>query len=212
VSSTTCGGRHHPSPRVAAIDHLAICLEPGGVDKWTAFYKAALGMAVIHEQEVATEYSAMRSKALEDPSGCIKFVLVEPAPSTRQSQIEEYLTYYGGPGVQHIAFLCEDIISTAASLRESGIDLLQTPDSYYAMLPGRVGEISEAVDVLRDLGILVDRDQWGYLLQTFSRTVQIRPTLFIELIQRKNARGFGSGNIRALFEAVEREQVLRSRS
>jgi 4-hydroxyphenylpyruvate dioxygenase len=135
--------------------------------------------------------------------------LNEPAPGKRKSQIDEYLDFYGGPGVQHVALLTQDIEHTVAALRANGVEFLNVPDSYYDMLPQRVGEIEEALDMIRSLRILVDRDEEGYLLQLFSKPVEDRPTVFYEIIQRKGSRGFGKGNFRALFEAIEREQALR---
>jgi 4-hydroxyphenylpyruvate dioxygenase len=149
------------------------------------------------------------SIVMSDDSFAIKFPINEPAAGRRKSQIDEYLEYYGGPGVQHIALQTSDIERTVTMLRDRGVEFLRVPESYYDMLPSRVGEIDEAVDMVRSLGILVDRDDEGYLLQLFTRPVEDRPTLFFEIIQRKGSRGFGKGNFRALFEAIEREQALR---
>jgi 4-hydroxyphenylpyruvate dioxygenase len=151
----------------------------------------------------------MRSVAVEDSTEQIKFVLVEPIPGKRKSQIEEFLAFHHGPGVQHIAFHTQDIIHSIEMLESLGIHFISTPESYYDMLPERIGSISEDIDALRRVNVLVDRDEWGYLLQIFSLPIQCRPTLFIEIIQRKAARGFGSGNIQALFKALEREQIKR---
>jgi 4-hydroxyphenylpyruvate dioxygenase len=149
------------------------------------------------------------SIVMSDNSYAIKFPINEPAAGKRRSQIDEYLQYYRGPGVQHVALLTADIVATIETLRDNGVEFLNVPDSYYDMLPQRVGEIDEAIDTIRRLRILVDRDEEGYLLQLFTRPVQDRPTLFFEIIQRKGSRGFGKGNFKALFEAIEREQALR---
>jgi 4-hydroxyphenylpyruvate dioxygenase len=149
------------------------------------------------------------SIVMSDNSYAIKFPLNEPATGKRKSQIQEYLDYYRGPGVQHIALLTTDIARTVGALRKNGVDFLNVPGSYYDALPQRVGEIDEAIETIRSLGILVDRDEEGYLLQLFSRPVQDRPTVFFEIIQRKGSRGFGKGNFKALFEAIEREQAER---
>ena len=203
----------HPAPSrpigLTAIDHVAICVEPGGLNRWTAFYAQALGFIQVHEENIVTEYSAMNSKAIEDPSGRIKFPMQEPAPGKRTSQIEEYLASYHGPGAQHIAVLTDDIIAAVRALRENGIEFRTAPGTYFDMLEERVGTINADVGALRELHILVDRDKWGYLMQIFAKPTQSRPTLFCELIQRAGARGFGSGNIKALFESIEREQRLR---
>jgi 4-hydroxyphenylpyruvate dioxygenase len=149
------------------------------------------------------------SVVMADDAQAIKFPLNEPAPGRKKSQIDEYLEYYRGPGVQHVALLTRDIVSAVGRLRDNGVEFLRVPESYYDLLPGRVGEIDESVEELRRLGVLVDRDEEGYLLQLFTRPVQDRPTVFFEIIERKGSRGFGKGNFRALFEAIEREQALR---
>lgn len=194
------------------IDHVAICLEAGTLDQWAEFYRNALGFYQLHEENIETEHSAMNSKAVADSSGRIKFPMQEPAPnkSKHKSQIEEYLSSHSGPGVQHIAVLTENIVESIRALRSNGIDFRKTPGTYYDMLPERVGAIKEDLEALRELNILVDRDEWGYLLQIFAKPVQSRPTLFAEIIQRDGARGFGSGNIKALFQSIEREQMLRN--
>lgn len=198
-----------PALALLAVDHLGISVEAGTLGEWVDFYRQVLGFELIHEEEVVTAQSAMRSCVVQDPSGVVKFPLQEPVPGRRQSQIEEYLAAYGGPGVQHLALLTADILSCVRFLREQGIEFLSTPETYYHLLGDRVGAIEENIDALRRQHILVDRDEWGYLLQIFSKPIQSRPTFFLEFIQRKDARGFGSGNIRALFEAVERDQALR---
>jgi 4-hydroxyphenylpyruvate dioxygenase len=191
------------------VDHLAICAEAGMLGELVEFYCGVFGFHESHHEDVASEYSAMNSKVVEDRTGRIKFPIVEPAPGRRKSQISEYLSYHYGPGVQHIALLADDIISSVRFLRDNDIEFLQTPDSYYDLLESRVGRIDIDQKAIRELGILVDRDDWGYLMQTFTRPLHSRPTIFLEIIQRKAARGFGAGNIKALFEAVEREQLQR---
>lgn len=199
------------APRgILAIDHLAISVEPGRLDHWIDFYNRVLGFRQSHQEDVATEYTAMNSKVVKYDAGPICFPIMEPSPSQRRSQIEEYIRYYRGPGVQHIAFLCDDIVTMTRSLRARGIEFLHTPGTYYDALPERVGDFDEDLAALRELGILVDRDETGYLLQIFSRPLHSRPTMFIELIQRKGAQGFGGANIRALFQAIEREQARRN--
>jgi 4-hydroxyphenylpyruvate dioxygenase len=161
------------------------------------------------DKDISTEYSALMSIVMSDDSQLVKFPINEPAPGRKRSQIDEYLEAYGGPGVQHIALLCGDVVKTVAKLQGNDIEFLRVPDSYYGALCERVGKIEESVDAIRALGILVDRDQEGYLLQIFSKPVEDRPTLFFEIIQRKGSRGFGKGNFRALFEAIEFEQARR---
>jgi 4-hydroxyphenylpyruvate dioxygenase len=151
----------------------------------------------------------MNSKVVQNSTGSIKFPMMEPAPGKRKSQIDEYLSYHHGPGAQHVALLTDDIVKAVRVLNDSDIEFLNTPRSYYSLLSDRIGRIDEDVADLRDLNILVDRDKWGYLMQVFAKPVQGRPTAFLEIIQRKGARGFGSGNVRALFEALEHEQELR---
>jgi 4-hydroxyphenylpyruvate dioxygenase len=191
------------------IDHVAVTAEPGRLDEWVEFYNRVLGFHQSHQEDVATEYSAMNSKVVENTNGRIKFPMMEPVTGRRKSQIEEYLTFYGGPGAQHIALLSDDIIRAVRKLRESGVEFLKVPDTYYEALAGRVGCVDEDIAVLRELNILVDRDATGYLMQVFTKPVQSRPTVFLEVIQRKGSLGFGGGNIKALFESVEREQALR---
>lgn len=190
-------------------DHFAISLPPGEVEHWADFYCQVFGFQQIHEEGIATEYSAMKSKAVQDSTGRAKFVLIEPVPGKRKSQIEEFLKYNQGPGVQHVALHSQDIVRSIHALQENGVGFVTAPGSYYDLLSDRVGSISEDIAALREVNVLVDRDEWGYLLQIFSLPVQSRPTFFIELIQRKEARGFGSGNIQALFKALEYEQARR---
>jgi 4-hydroxyphenylpyruvate dioxygenase len=199
------GGRYG----LAAIDHVAVSVEKGRLDYWADFYKRVLNFRQSHQEDISTEYSAMNSKVVENESGKIKFPMQEPADGKRKSQIEEYLSFYGGAGVQHIALLSGNIVETVRGLRADGVEFLNIPSAYYEALEGRVGRLPEELSTLRELNILVDRDESGYLLQVFTRPLQSRPTLFMEIIQRKGARGFGAGNIRALFEAVEREQAAR---
>jgi 4-hydroxyphenylpyruvate dioxygenase len=161
------------------------------------------------DQDISTEYSALMSKVMANGNGRIKFPINEPAEGRKKSQIEEYLEYYKGPGVQHIAMGTGDIIGTVTRLRDQGVEFLRVPGSYYRELAARVGKINEPIEKLEELGILVDRDDEGYMLQIFTRPVEDRPTLFYEVIQRKGSRGFGKGNFKALFEAIEREQALR---
>jgi 4-hydroxyphenylpyruvate dioxygenase len=204
-----------PAPRDAGllrIDHMVGNVELGRMEHWAEWYSRVLGFAryiSFDDKDISTEYSALMSIVMSDNSYAIKFPLNEPAAGKRKSQIDEYLQFYGGPGVQHIALLTTDIVETVRTLRENGVEFLAVPDSYYDALPARVGEIDEAIQTIRDLRILVDRDEEGYLLQLFTRPVQDRPTVFFEIIQRKGSRGFGKGNFRALFEAIEREQALR---
>jgi 4-hydroxyphenylpyruvate dioxygenase len=192
---------------ITAIDHIAICVEPGTLNHWVAFYQQVFGFHVLHEEQVATEYSAMNTKAVQDPNGQFAFPIMEPAPGRRASQIETYLTSYRGPGVQHLAVQTDDIVSTVQTLQANGVAFRETPAAYYELLPARVGALPADVDVLRQLNILVDRDASGYLLQIFTKPLQGRPTLFCEIIQRAGAQGFGSGNIKALFESIERETI-----
>jgi len=191
------------------VDHVAIGAEAGMLSDLVEFYRDVFGFHQSHEENVASEYSAMNSKVVQDSTGRIKFPIVEPAAGKGKSQIHEYLSYHHGPGVQHIALLVDDIVTSVRSLQDSYIEFLRTPDSYYDVLENRIGEIDVDQNAIRELGILVDRDKWGYLMQTFTRPLHSRPTVFLEIIQRKDARGFGAGNIKALFEALEREQLQR---
>lgn len=194
------------------VDHMVGNVELGRMEHWAAWYSDVLGFSryiSFDDEDISTEYSALMSIVMSDNSFAIKFPLNEPAHGKRKSQIDEYLDYYGGPGVQHVAMLTTDIEHTVTRLRENGVEFLDVPDSYYDLLPERVGEIEEELEMIRRLRILVDRDDEGYLLQLFSRPVEDRPTVFFEIIQRKGSRGFGKGNFKALFEAIEREQALR---
>jgi 4-hydroxyphenylpyruvate dioxygenase len=201
-----------PDVGILRIDHIVGNVELGKMDEWAAWYSDVLGFErylSFDDKDISTEYSALMSIVMSDDSGSVKFPINEPAAGKRKSQIDEYLDYYRGPGVQHIALQTTDIATTVSRLRDQGVEFLRVPESYYDALPSRVGEIDEAIETIRSLGILVDRDQEGYLLQLFTRPVEDRPTLFFELIQRKGSRGFGKGNFRALFEAIEREQAAR---
>ncbi len=196
----------------AGIDHVVGNVELGRLDEWVGYYERVFGMTeMIHfsDRDISTEYSALMSKVMADGKGRVKFPINEPAEGKRKSQIEEFLEYYGGPGAQHVALATTDIVATVKVLRERGVRFLSTPSSYYEELPGRIGEIDEDLADLRELGILADRDDEGYLLQIFTATLGDRPTLFLEVIERHGARGFGEGNFKALFEAIEREQERR---
>lgn len=192
------------------IDHIVGNVEV--MDEWVSYYEKVMGFTAVQnfsEDDISTEYSALMSKVMQSGTGRIKFPINEPAEGRRKSQIQEFLEFYKGPGVQHIAILTNDIIDTVSKLKANGVDFLTVPDTYYTELKDRVGEIDEDVEALKKLGILVDKDDEGYLLQLFSKPIVDRPTLFVEIIQRKGARGFGNGNFKALFEALEREQELR---
>jgi 4-hydroxyphenylpyruvate dioxygenase len=195
-----------------AIDHIVGNVELGRMNEWVGFYERVFGMTeMIHfsDEDISTEYSALMSKVMTDGTGKIKFPLNEPAEGKRKSQIEEYLEFYGGPGAQHIAMATNDIVATVEALKGRGVIFLDTPEAYYDDVAGRVGEIDEDYADLRRHKILADRDDDGYLLQIFTKTAQDRPTLFFEVIERHGARGFGDGNFKALFEAIEREQAAR---
>jgi 4-hydroxyphenylpyruvate dioxygenase len=194
------------------VDHMVGNVALGDMNRYVAYYRDVMGFSQwqhFDDKEISTEYSALMSKVMADGSGRIKFPINEPAEGRRKSQIEEYLEYYRGAGVQHIALATKDIIDTVGRLRESGVAFLTVPPSYYEMLPDRVGKIDEDMATLAKLGILVDRDEEGYLLQLFTKPVEDRPTVFYEIIQRKGSRGFGIGNFKALFQSIEREQALR---
>ena len=201
-----------PGVGLQHIDHVVGNVELGRMQHWVEYYERVFGMTeMIHfsDEDIGTEYSALMSKVMADGKGRVKFPINEPAEGQRKSQIEEYLEYYGGPGAQHIALATTDIVATVEELKRRGIRFLETPDSYYDELPGRIGEIDEDLADLRELGILADRDDEGYLLQIFTQTIGDRPTVFLEVIERHGARGFGEGNFKALFEAIEREQERR---
>ena len=194
------------------VDHCVGNVELGKMNEWVGFYERVLGFANIltfDDKQITTEYSALMSKVMSNGNGRIKFPINEPAQGKKKSQIEEYLDFYRSPGVQHIAIATDDIIKTVRTLKSRGVEFLRVPKTYYDTVLQRVGKIDEDIAPLAELGILVDRDDEGYLLQIFTKPVQDRPTLFYEIIQRKGAKSFGAGNFKALFESIEREQELR---
>lgn len=197
---------------ILRIDHMVGNVELGKMNYWADFYARVFGFhryISFDDKDISTEYSALMSVVMSDDSYSVKFPINEPAPGRRKSQIDEYLEAYCGPGVQHVALQVKDVLYTVDRLQQNGIEFLRVPDSYYDVLRDRVGELEEPMEEIRRLGILIDRDQEGYLLQIFSRPVQDRPTVFFEIIQRKGSRGFGKGNFKALFEALELEQARR---
>jgi 4-hydroxyphenylpyruvate dioxygenase len=205
----------NPAPGAAMlldVDHIVGNVELGAMNRWVSYYEDVFGMTeMIHftDEAISTECSALMSKVVTGGNGRIKFPINEPAEGKRKSQIDEYLEFYEAAGAQHIALTTNDIVGAVEDLRRRGIRFLQTPDSYYEEVPGRVGEIEQSLQDLRRLGILVDRDDEGYLLQIFTAPLGDRPTIFFEIIERHGARGFGEGNFKALFEAIEREQAKR---
>jgi 4-hydroxyphenylpyruvate dioxygenase len=197
---------------LAAVDHMVGNVELGAMNHWVDFYKTVLGfdqLQAFSDKDISTEFSALMSKVMQNGTGKIKFPINEPAEGKKKSQIEEYLDFYRGPGVQHIAMSTGDIVKTVRALRDNGVGFLRVPDTYYDALPSRVGQIDEDLKVIRELGILVDRDEDGYLLQIFTKPVEDRPTLFFEIIERHGSRGFGIGNFKALFVSIEQEQERR---
>jgi 4-hydroxyphenylpyruvate dioxygenase len=212
------GFRAEPADTVARptglkhVDHMVGNVGWHSMNEWVDFYANVMGFRLYQhfdDKDISTEYSALMSKVMSNGNGYVKFPINEPAEGRRRSQIEEYLDFYGGPGVQHIALATDDILSTVAKMQEQGVQFLTIPHCYYTELAKRVGRIDEPIKELERLGILVDRDDEGYMLQIFTRPVEDRPTLFYEIIQRKGSRSFGKGNFKALFEAIEREQDLR---
>jgi len=194
------------------IDHCVGNVGWGEMNQWVSFYEDVMGFKLLltfDDKDISTEYSALMSKVVSNGNGYVKFPINEPAEGKKKSQIEEYLDFYQGPGVQHLAVATNNIAETVAELRRRGVEFLNVPSSYYADLKERVGAIDEDIELLKDLNILVDRDPEGYLLQIFTKPVEDRPTLFFEIIQRKGATSFGKGNFKALFESIEREQELR---
>jgi len=194
------------------IDHCVGNVGWGEMNKWVEFYENVMGFKLLltfDDKDISTEYTALMSKVVSNGNGYIKFPINEPAEGKKKSQIEEYIDFYNGAGVQHIALATDDIINTVSEMRASGIEFLYVPETYYAGLTDRVGIIKEDIDALKNLNILVDRDDEGYLLQIFTKPVQDRPTVFYEIIQREGAQSFGKGNFKALFESIEREQALR---
>jgi 4-hydroxyphenylpyruvate dioxygenase len=199
-------------PYFTEIDHCVGNVELGRMDEWVSFYHRVMGFTNMKEfvgDDIATEYSALMSKVVADGSRRVKFPINEPAQGKKKSQIDEYLEFYGGPGVQHIAIQTGDIVASVRALRARGIEFMRVPDTYYGELADRFGDVDLDLDSLQELGVLADRDDEGHLLQIFSRMAQDRPTVFFELIERHGARGFGEGNFKALFMALEREQALR---
>jgi 4-hydroxyphenylpyruvate dioxygenase len=200
------------SGMLLALDHIVGNVELGSMETWVKFYEDVFGMTeMIHfsDDDISTEYSALMSKVVSDGKGLVKFPINEPAEGKRKSQIDEYLEFYEGPGAQHLAVATRDIVGTVTELRRRGVEFLTIPPAYYEDVPVRVPEVIEQLADLREQGILVDRDDQGYLLQIFTKPVGDRPTLFFEIIERHGARGFGDGNFKALFEAIEREQERR---
>jgi 4-hydroxyphenylpyruvate dioxygenase len=194
------------------VDHIVGNVGWNAMDEWVDFYSHVMGFSLYQhfdDKDISTEYSALMSKVMANSNGYVKFPINEPAKGRRKSQIEEYLEFYNGPGVQHLALATHDILSTVSSLQQQGVNFLTVPHTYYSQLQERVGKIDEPLEELERLGILVDRDNEGYMLQIFSQPVEDRPTLFFEIIQRKGSRSFGKGNFKALFEAIEREQDAR---
>jgi len=203
---------HHPKRCFQAIDHCVGNVELGRMDEWVGFYQRVMGFTNMKEfigDDIATEYSSLMSKVVTNGNHRVKFPLNEPSPGRRKSQIDEYLEFYEGPGVQHIALATGDIVASVRVMTEMGVEFLETPDSYYDTLPDLVGETRVPIEVLRELKIQADRDEDGYLLQIFTKPVQDRPTVFFELIERHGSLGFGKNNFKALFEAIEREQAKR---
>jgi 4-hydroxyphenylpyruvate dioxygenase len=205
---------HYSPPAIGLqyVDHCVGNVELGAMNTWVKFYQDVMGfrnLISFDDKDISTEYSSLMSKVVASGNDRIKFPINEPAQGRKKSQIDEYLEFYRGPGVQHLAIATDDIIQTVTALRDRGVEFLQVPKSYYDTVQERVGQIDEKLAQLKELGILVDRDDEGYLLQIFSKPVQDRPTLFYEIIQRKGAKSFGAGNFKALFEAIEREQELR---
>jgi 4-hydroxyphenylpyruvate dioxygenase len=205
-------GAKAPGAGLLSIDHIVGNVELGAMDKWVRFFAQTMGFTeLVHfdDQTIHTEYSALMSKVMQDGTGRIKFPINEPATGRRKSQIQEYLDYHRGPGVQHIACTTNNIVETVSNLRSRGVEFLRVPSTYYEDLEQRVGRIDEPIERLAELGILVDRDDEGYLLQIFTEPAEDRPTLFFEIIERHGCRGFGEGNFKSLFEAIEREQARR---
>jgi 4-hydroxyphenylpyruvate dioxygenase len=199
-------------PRLLTIDHIVGNVELGAMNAWVKYYEDVFGMTeMIHfsDEAISTEYSALMSKVVTTGDGRVKFPINEPAAGKRKSQIDEYLEFYEGAGAQHIALSTRDIVGTVTDLQALGVSFLRTPDGYYESVPERVGKIQESIADLRRLGILVDRDDEGYLLQIFTKPLGDRPTIFFEIIERHGARGFGEGNFKALFQAIEHEQAKR---
>ncbi len=197
---------------IIEVDHCVGNVELGQMNVWVKWYEDILGfknLISFDDNDISTDYTSLMSKVMSSGNGRVKFPINEPAPGKKKSQIDEYLEFFGGAGVQHVALRTDDIVYTVSRLRARGVEFLKVPKTYYDMLHDRVGDIEEDVEVLADLGILVDRDDEGYLLQIFTKPITDRPTLFYEIINRKGAKSFGKGNFKALFESIEREQALR---
>jgi 4-hydroxyphenylpyruvate dioxygenase len=208
----TTAGAASETDVLIGLDHVVGNVELGRMDEWVRFYERVFGMTQMRhfsDETISTEYSALMSKVMADGRGRIKLPINEPAAGRRRSQVDEFLEFHEGPGAQHLAVTTRDIVATVAELRRRGVEFLAIPDEYYDDVPARVPEVARRLDGLRAQGILVDRDDEGYLLQTFTKPVGDRPTLFWEVIERHGARGFGNGNFKALFEALEREQARR---
>lgn len=206
------GNGRHKGIGLAHIDHIVGNVELGAMNRWVDFFATTMGFSQLRhfdDKDISTEYSALMSKVMQDGTGKVKFPINEPAEGKKKSQIQEYLDYYQGPGAQHLALSTGNIIETVSALRDNGIEFLRVPATYYDDLEARVGKINEPVEKLAELGILVDHDEEGYLLQLFTKPVEDRPTVFYEIIERHGSRGFGKGNFKALFESIEREQALR---
>jgi 4-hydroxyphenylpyruvate dioxygenase len=205
--------RYRPEPAgLKYVDHIVGNVGWGEMNAWVDFYSKVMGFSQLisfDDKDISTEYTALMSKVMANSNLRIKFPINEPAAGKKKSQIEEYIDFYRGPGVQHIAMATDNIVETVTALRDRGVEFLQVPENYYQTLTERVGKIDESIEPLKELGILVDRDEDGYLLQIFSRPVEDRPTVFFEIIQRKGAKSFGKGNFKALFEAIELEQSKR---
>jgi 4-hydroxyphenylpyruvate dioxygenase len=204
---------YNPSPTgLEYVDHMVGNVELGAMNKWAKFYEEVMGFAnliTFDDKDISTSYTALMSKVMTSGNGRIKFPINEPAAGLKKSQIEEYLDFYKGPGCQHIAVATNNIVFTISEMRKRGVEFLYVPGSYYDTVSERVGIIEEDMEVLKKLGIMVDRDEEGYLLQIFTKPVEDRPTVFFEIIQRKGAKSFGKGNFKALFESIEAEQARR---
>ncbi len=200
------GGAHADQAALDAVDHIAVAVTASELEHCVRFYVHGLGLCETHQQDVSTEYSAMTSKVVQSPNGCVRFPIMAPAQGKRKSQIQHFLDAHRGPGVQHLAFRSPDIITSVSMLAAEGLEFLPTPSAYYNELESRVGKV-EGIGTLQRFGILADRDASGLLLQVFSKPIGTRPTLFLEIVERRGAQGFGAGNIKALFEAVERTHV-----
>jgi 4-hydroxyphenylpyruvate dioxygenase len=197
---------------LASLDHMVANVGWNEMEPWVEFYNKVMGftqLASFDDKDISTEYTALMSKVMQNGNGRVKLPINEPAPGVRKSQVEEYLDFYGGPGIQHLALTTGDILNTVEELRKRGVDFIRVPETYYENLEERVGDIKESLDEIRRLGLLVDRDDEGYLVQIFTRPQADRPTFFFEIIQRHHARSFGKGNFKALFEAIEADQALR---